>query len=64
METPDTSAATHLVAFTTAPSAEDGRRLARALVENGMLLALPVVRGVEPYFWVNDLTFRAATKKE
>jgi periplasmic divalent cation tolerance protein len=52
METPDTSATTHLVAFTTAPSAEDGRRLARALVENRLVACGTVIPGgVSVYRW-------------
>jgi len=52
METPDTSAATHLVAFTTAPSAEDGRRLARVLVERGLVACGTVIPGgVSVYRW-------------
>jgi periplasmic divalent cation tolerance protein len=52
METPDTSAAVHLVAFTTAPSAEDGRRLAKALVESGLVACGTVIPGcVSVYRW-------------
>jgi len=52
METPDTSAATHLVVFTTAPSAEDGRRLARALVESRLVACGTVIPGgVSVYRW-------------
>ena len=42
----------HLVAFTTAPSAEDGRRLARTLVENGLVACGTVIPGgVSVYRW-------------
>lgn len=52
METPDTSAVTHLVAFTTAPSVEEGRRLARALVERGLVACGTVMPGgVSVYRW-------------
>jgi periplasmic divalent cation tolerance protein len=52
METPDTPAATHLVAFTTAPSAEDGRRIARALVESRLVACGTVIPGgVSVYRW-------------
>ena len=52
METPDASAATHLVAFTTAPSAEEGRRLARALVERRLVACGTVIPGaVSVYRW-------------
>ena len=52
METPDTSAATHLVAFTTAPSVEDGRRLAKGLVDRGLVACGTVIPGgVSVYRW-------------
>ena len=52
MDTPDTSATTHLVAFTTAPSAEEGRRLATALVEDGLVACGTVIPGcVSVYRW-------------
>ena len=52
METPDPSAATHLVVFTTAPSVEDGRRLARALVERRLAACGTVIPGgVSVYRW-------------
>ena len=52
METPDTATATYLVAFTTAPSAEDGRRLARVLVENRLVACGTVIPGgMSVYRW-------------
>jgi periplasmic divalent cation tolerance protein len=52
METPDTPAATYLVAFTTAPTVEDGRRLVRALVERGLVACGTVIPGgVSVFRW-------------
>jgi periplasmic divalent cation tolerance protein len=52
METPDDTAASHLVAFTTAPSAEEGRRIARVLVERRLVACGTVIPGgVSVYRW-------------
>jgi periplasmic divalent cation tolerance protein len=52
MAIPENPAATHLVAFTTAPSAEEGRRLARALVERRVVACGTVIPGgVSVYRW-------------
>jgi periplasmic divalent cation tolerance protein len=52
MATPDDSAATHLVAFTTAPSTEAGRTIVRALVERRLVACGTVIPGaVSIYRW-------------
>lgn len=52
MATPDASAAAHLVAFTTAPTAEAGRALVRALVERRLVACGTVLPGgTSVYRW-------------
>jgi periplasmic divalent cation tolerance protein len=52
METPESPAAAHLVAFTTASSAEEGRRLASALVASRLVACGTVIPGgVSVYRW-------------
>jgi periplasmic divalent cation tolerance protein len=52
METPDASIAPYLVAFTTAPTVEEGRRLARALVERRLAACGTVIPGgVSVFRW-------------
>jgi periplasmic divalent cation tolerance protein len=56
MASPDGSAATHLVAFTTAPSAEAGRTIVRALVERRLVACGTVIPGgVSIYRWKGDV---------
>jgi periplasmic divalent cation tolerance protein len=56
MASPDGSAATHLVAFTTAPSADEGRTIVRALVERRLVACGTVIPGgVSIYRWKGDV---------
>ena len=56
MASPDGSAATHLVAFTTAPSADAGRMIVRALVERRLVACGTVIPGgVSIYRWKDDV---------
>lgn len=56
MARPDDVAATHLVAFTTAPSVETGRTIVRALVERRLVVCGTVIPGaISIYRWHGDV---------
>lgn len=56
MASPDDPAATHLVAFTTVPSAEAGSTLVRALVERRLVACGTVLPGaVSIYRWKGEV---------
>lgn len=56
MASPDDSAAAHLLAFTTAPSVEEGRTSVRALVERRLVACGTVIPGaVSIYRWKGEV---------